>query len=104
MAGAWYYRLGSMLRISGSLGPPYEARFETEVKGLLEFAAANGLRKVLVDLRGLRTIDVRYVGRLSQAASEMAKRDGVLVIRAHGRICDCMRRSGMPEAVPLEAQ
>ena len=34
MDGAWYYRLGPMLRVSGNLGPPYEERFEAEVKGL----------------------------------------------------------------------
>ena len=104
MEGAWYFRLGPMLRISGDLGPPCEERFETEVRGLLEFATANGLREVLVDLRGLRAIDGRYVGRLSEAASEMAKREGAFVIRAHGRICDCMRRSGLPETVPLQVQ
>ena len=104
MDGAWYYRLGPLLRISGNLSLPHEDRFEAEVEGLLEFATANGLREVLVDLRGLRAIDGHYVGRLSEAASAMAKRVVALVIRAHGRICDCMRRSGLPKTVALQAQ
>lgn len=104
MEVAYYHRAGDVLKISGSLDQVLDAQFDIEMRALLDDAAAQGVKDVVVDLRSLTTIRSQYLGALASVASEMRKQEGGLTVLARGRIAGLIQEFGLGRIVNLDIE
>jgi anti-anti-sigma regulatory factor len=99
-----YRRAGDVLQISGALDELFSARFDIEIKALLDDAAAQGLERIVVDIRELTSIGSQYVGALATAATEMQRLQGSLAVRAKGQVGELVRQLGLGKVASLEIE
>jgi len=104
MGFAEYHRAGDVLQISGGLDELIDARFDIEIKALLDDAATQGLERVVVDLRDLTSIGSQYFGALSNVAAQLKKHQCSLAVRARGRVGELLEELGLGKAASLEIE